>query len=139
MIRKKIHSFYYQFAVALMANQTNPKLEQSSRIQNQHLTGVKVQRASGTKRSINNNTIVNDGVFDSSFLTLKQRNTEVVEQIPLSIIEDHTKEGRWFDVNIPRIDMAQSFVKVANQAAIVSGEEFEFIFRYNQKIIQEAS
>ena len=75
--------------------------------------------------------------FASSFLTLKQRNAEVLSKLPLEAIWYATEQGRWYPVLLPDVDMAQSNVLCTNQAAIVAGEEYEFIFKYWRTIIQK--
>ncbi len=136
MVKKKLHSFQYTFGVPVKANQSNFKLEQNSRIHDQYLIGVQVERASGNKKSVNNNTIVNDDTFDASYLTLKQRNTEVAENIPLTLIEKWTANGRWYPIDVPGVDMAQSQVLCSDATVLVAGEEYQLTFKYIQRITQ---
>ncbi len=127
----------YTFGVPVQTNKTEFKLEQNSRIHDQHVIGVQIERAEKEKKSINGNDLVNDDTFNSSYLTLQQRNTEVAERIPLTLIEKWTNQGRWFPVDIPKADMAQSHVLCTNQSVLVAGEEYQLTFLYEQRIIQK--
>ena len=129
--------FYYAFGIVIAANQSEFKLEYNSPIQSEMVTGIQVRRAATSRKTVEGNDIVNDNVFDSSFLTLKQRNAEVFEKIPLTVIEQATLQGFWYDVKIPLIDMAQSSIKCSNPTAIVAGEEYELIVKYWNVVIQK--
>jgi hypothetical protein len=129
--------FYYTFGIVTQLNQSEFKLETNSPIQHEMVTGLKIRRAGANRRTSNGNNIVNDGVFNSSFITLKQRNAEVAERISLEMIEQATLQGRWFDVKIPLVDMAQSVIKCSNIGAIVAGEEYELLIRYWNVVIQK--
>lgn len=137
MVTKKKHPFVYTFGIPIKSNLTEFKLEQNSRIHDQYLTGIQIERATANKKSINNNPLVNDNAFNSSYITLKQRNTEVVEKLPLTLIEKWTNEGRWFPVSIPNLDMAQSNILCADKTLLVDGEEYQLTFQYIQNIIQK--
>ncbi len=50
--------------------------------------------------------------------------------MPLEVIALTSDNGRWFPINLPLVDMAQSYVQCINEAALVAGEEYEFVFRY---------
>lgn len=132
---KKGHGFIYTFGVLTSLNKSEFELEHNSPIRDEHILGVQTRRRSETRLSINGNAIVNDGVFDSSFLQLKQRNT-IVATIPLELIWKATDQGLFYPVNIPVIDMAQSSVLVTDPGDLVAGEEFEFTFKYFNEILQ---
>ena len=136
IIERKGHVFYYQLSVLTAANQQTFELEQNSPIQHDTVIGVQVRIQDTDRATVNNNALVNDGVFYSSFLTLKQRNAEVFEKIPLELILQATTNGFWYEVNVPGIDMAQSNIFVADLAAVVAGEEFELVFKYVHEIQQ---
>lgn len=131
------HRFIYCFGVKVDKNKKEQKLEQSSVVDKEHLIGIAVRRKGSTGISSNNNPIVSDTTFDASFLTLKQRSVEIVEKLPLAIIESFTKDGKWFDVDIPNVDMAQSSVLTANESLITDGEEFEFTFLFLKSVIRK--
>lgn len=139
-VRQIIHDFYYCFGVRVDSDTKNHfKLEHNSPIQHERVTGVKIRRryALITNKSVNNNDLVNDNCLFSSFLTLKQRNTEVFEKIPMELIWYASEQGKWFEIDIPIVDMSQSEVMCSDPTTLVEGEEFEFVFRYKNTIIQK--
>ncbi|MEM9897140.1 MAG: hypothetical protein AAF789_12300 [Bacteroidota bacterium] len=131
------HEFIYTFGVLANSKKKEQKLEQSSVVDKQHLTGIAIRRSSDTANTSNNNPIVSDAVFDSSFLTLKQRSVEVIEKLPLAIIEKFSSDGKWYEVDLPEIDMSQSSVLTSSANLIIDGEEFEFVFRFKKKIVKK--
>ena len=146
-IIRKGFTFAYGFSVPTQANRPEFKLEFSSPVQTDWVLGIQTRRrvsrfdAQGAEtvlsRSANGLPIVNDEVFFSSFLTLKQRTAEVFDSIPLQNIYQANLNGIVYQVDIPSIDMAQSSIKVSNEAAIVDDEAFEFVFFYWNKLYQK--
>lgn len=135
MNQLKAHEFQYCFAVGVDTNKTEFKLETASPIQTEHVKGIKVRAKSTGSKSINGNDLVADATLNASFLTLKQRNAEVYEKIPLEVIAKTTDAGEWYEVDLPNVDMNQSSVLCSNQAALIDGEDYEFIFKY-QKVVK---
>jgi|GEM_PF-3642068 len=136
-IIRKGWEFYYSFAIGMQTNNDKYNLEYSSPIQRETVTGVQVRMKEGNAKSINGNDLVNNDTFLCAFLTLKQRNAEVFENIPIYNIWKATEQGLWFPVNIPMIDMAQSYLLISDPSTIVAGEDFELTFRYLNTIIQK--
>ncbi len=138
-IIRKGWEFYYSLAITMQANNDKYNLEYASPIQRDTVTGVQVRMKEGNAKSINGNNLVNNDAFLCAFLTLKQRNAEVFENIPMYNVWKATEQGLWFPVNIPMIDMAQSHIFISDASTIVAGEDFELTFRYLNTIIQKRS
>ena len=136
-IIQKGWEFYYTFGILTVANKSSFKLEYNSPIQHENITGIQIRKSETGAKSVNGNDLVNDSVLFSSFLTLKQRNAEVFEKVPLHLIYLATAQGLWYEVNIPLVDMAQSEILCTNPGAIVVGEEYEIVIRYKNKITQK--
>ena len=126
--------FYYGLSVAAKAGAPEQRLEMDSPINQQRIIGVQVLKKTTNSKGLNGNDLVNDSVFLSSQLTLKQRNAEVFEKIPLEAIYYATLNGFFYPVDIPFVDMANSTVKCSNAGALVTDEEYVFIFKYFKKV-----
>ena len=129
-------TFAYCFGVEVQSARPEFKLEYSSPIQSEWVMGIQTRRAKAGALSVNQKALVNDAVFDSSFITLKQRNAEVFEKIPLWVIEQSTLNGLIYQVDIPNIDMAQSTLLCTSPGSLVQGEEYEFVMFYYNTIEQ---
>ena len=133
---KILHNFYYCLAIPVEANKTEFKLEPNSPLQRGHITGIQVRPKTTGAKSINGNDLVDTATLVASFLTLKQRNAEVFEKIPLELVALATAEGKWYEIDLPLIDMAQSNILCTNEAALTAGQDYEIVFRY-QKVINQ--
>lgn len=127
------NEFVRTFGVVTMANQAIRKLEADSPINGETVTGIQCRRVTTGAKSLNGNNLVNANVFNSTHLTLKQRNAEVLTKVPLEAIALATDNGLWYEVYLPLVDMSQSSIECKNPSAIVDGEEYELIFRYERK------
>jgi hypothetical protein len=137
-IIQKGWTFYYGFATPVDANVSEFKLERDSPINHETITGIQVRRKGDNNAlSINGNDLVNDDAFDASFLTLKQRNAEVFERIPLYNIHLATQQGTFYPVMIPLVDMYQSSIICSDSSLLVDGEDYELVVRYWNSIIQK--
>lgn len=137
-ILRKGWEFFYGFAVTTRANTGEYKLERDSPVNGERVIGVQMRRKGTTNAlSVNGNALVNNDAFDASFLTLKQRNAEVFERIPVYMIWKATEQGLWYPVNIPNIDMNQSSILCSDASLLVTGEDYEIVLKYVNKIIQK--
>ncbi len=136
-IIRKGWEFQHTFAVPAAPNMGERKLERDSPLNHQTVTGIKIRRRTDPARSINGNPLVNDNAFAASFITLKQRNAEVMEKVPLEVIAQATEQGLWYEVLLPLVDMAQSNVQCSNNAVLLAGEDYEFVFRYLRVVTQK--
>ncbi len=136
-IIRKGWEFYYSFAVEMSAGTDRYNLEYASPIQRETVTGLQIRKKEGNAKSINGNDLVNDDAFLAAFLTLKQRNAEVFENIPVYNVWKATEQGLWFPVNIPMIDMAQSHLFISDVSTVVDDEDFELTFKYLNTIVQK--
>ena len=100
-----------------------------------YIVSVSTRRAKPTRRTLNKKEIVNDNVYDASFLTLQNTDSKsIIKQLPLEAIDfDNTiKSGHLgYEVNIANIDMSNSTITVqTDESNIISEEHFELTFRY---------
>lgn len=130
--------FYYGLSVVSKVGAPEQRLEMDSPINGQRVTGIQVLKKTTGAKGLNGGDLVNDSVFLSSQLTLKQRNAEVLEKIPLEAIYYATQNGFFYPVDIPFVDMANSTVNCSNPATLVADEEYVFIFKYVRSITQSA-
>lgn len=128
--------FFYGLSVNTSANKGEYRLQQDSPLHLSTITGVQVRKLTTNAKGIYGNAIINDTAFVSSYLTLKQRNAQVFERIPLEFIRFATEQGLWYPVLVPEVDMANSSVLCTNEAAITDDEEYVFVFKYIRRITQ---
>lgn len=128
--------FYYGLSVTTKVGAPEQRLEQDSPINGRQIIGVQALKKTTGAKGLNGGDVVNDNVFLSSHLTLKQRNAEVFEKIPLEVIYFATQNGCFYPVNIPFVDMANSTVNCKNSAALVADEEYVLVFKYLQEVTQ---
>jgi hypothetical protein len=75
--------------------------------------------------------VVNDTVFDKSFLTLgTEDGEEVIYKLPLADLNRAANNGQLFYVDIPPIAPSKCSIKVATTAALSAAEVFLLCFHY---------
>ena len=81
-------------------------------------------------RALENASIINDDVFDSAFLTIMNGAMTVGSLIPLSEVEEASRENPQFGLILAISDfrIETSGITVSNKDAIVSGEYLELTF-----------
>jgi hypothetical protein len=73
-------------------------------------------------------------IFDSALLTIKVNGSDVIENLPLVVIEEIQKSiGKGLEVNLQNIDWSSSLITVQNGAAAVANTALELIFEYDYK------
>ena len=99
------------------------------------IVAVWTRRHKATRRTLNKKEIVNDTVFDSSFLSLQNTDSKsIIQHLPLEAIdfENTLRAGQLgYEVNMSNIDLSNSKINVqTDEANIITGEHFELTFRY---------
>lgn len=95
---------------------------------------IKTRRYKATRRTLQGDTIVNDANFESALLTLKVGTEDVVEQVPVELIEQATAAfpGKGYELNYAGIDWNTSYVEIPEGVTLNTGAVFEFtvVFQY---------
>ena len=106
----------------------------NSVLDNVMLKSIKTRRYKATRKTLQGDTIVNDANFESALLTLKVGTEDVVEQVPVELIEQATiaAPGNGYVLNLAGIDWNTSYVEIGEGVALNAGAVFEFtvVFQY---------
>ena len=114
------------------------KLEENSLIKDALLLFIAARRAKSGRKSVNGEAIVNDSVFDSSFITLRQgASTDPIERLPLSMIDSDrfaNSNNLGFPVNLTDIRTNECTIEChSDPADIIDNEVYEITFGYIPK------
>ena len=122
-VRKTIH-------VPITKTGSIQKFSGKDELANYLLVGIKTRRASDDARALDNTAIINNAVFDSTFLTIMNGEMTVCSLTPLSEIEDGSKDNPQFGLIVAISDFRinTSGVTISNPDAIVEGEFLELTF-----------
>jgi hypothetical protein len=123
----KQREYIKTLSIATAANETEFKFEDKSVVEDRRVVGLWV-RTGGKAR--NGADLINEDVFNSSFLDLYENETKVVAGLPLANIKKANDNGEAFELNFGKIDIHESVVFISNEAAIVPGEMIEIQFHY---------
>jgi len=125
--------YSHTVSVPTSANKKEYKIEEKSTIENHYLVGIWVSDQQGASADFQNNAVVNDQVFHSSFLTLVTEETNVRKRIPFSDIKKANDNGHPYYVNIPEVQMNESIIEIGDVANIAPGEVFLLSFEFPKK------
>ena len=122
-VRKTIH-------VPIEQTGTIQKFSGKDELSNYTVVGIKTRRTKNNARALENASIINDDVFDSAFLTIMNGAMTVGSLIPLSEVEEASRENPQFGLILAISDfrIETSGITVSNKDAIVSGEYLELTF-----------
>jgi hypothetical protein len=79
-----------------------------------------------------NDKPIAEAVFDAAMLKLKVNGSDVIEHLPLQMIEQIDKAtGKGFELNrLKDVDWASSMIVIQNGAAAVANTSIELVFEY---------
>ncbi len=129
--------YEHTFTVNIGSNTTMRQffLDKNSPVKGFDLMYIKTRRAGANRKSLQGTTIVADSVFDASFLVIKVKQTEVINQVPLEHIETATEQvpSEGYPIFLKDIDWEQSFVQVADGVTLTANTVWEFTVTFKKK------
>lgn len=135
MSSEKGHKVHYTFDVKISSREM--KLEQTSKVLHRKITHLQMRRPHVNARGLNGDPMASELSWRSAYLTLKQRTKEFGKDIPLEDIILATENGLWYEIEVPNIDMAQSSIKITNEAAAAASVAAEEVFQLKFKYIEK--
>lgn len=139
-IRKYLNLLQSITVVVRVGNGIALKLEENTMVQNGIVCFVSARRAKEGRKTLTKADIVNDAVFDSSFLELRQAGSTVVHQnLPISLLDSERyqhSEVPGHLLNLTQLKLNDTKIEImADESSIVAEECFEFTFYYISEVV----
>ena len=115
-------------SVELTPNGKEYQFKSSALHNNARIINVRARRTGFTL----NDKAIATAVFDAAMLKLKVNSSDVIENLPLQVIEQIDKAtGKGFELNLLKdVDWTSSMVIIQNGAAAVANTSIELVFEY---------
>ena len=122
----------YTFVVLVEANRSIRLLTSSTILDGATICAIRTRRSSGTRKTLQGKSIVNDANFDSAMLTVKKASEDVWDQFPVEHIERATNVSpeTGFPVHINGIDWNTTKLEIGEGVALDTGKYFEFTVEF---------
>jgi hypothetical protein len=125
---------YYTLVVEATAREINFD-GTNNRLKNAFILDVVTRRSKEGRGVKNLKTIVNDTVFESTSITLRENTSnDFLEALPITYMEDVRFAGTnsfGVEINRSNVDLSASKITVnCDESFLNQGEFFEFTFRY---------
>jgi hypothetical protein len=130
-VRNEAPTYWFN-TETLSTLKSNYKLDVQSPARGKTVLALFIAVRSHDTKGMNGQNLVNTLAFNCSFLTIKQRQSDVVYRIPLRHIEQCTSldPNNGFVLNYDDIDFSQSEIYISDKSTIVDGESFEIGIKY---------
>ena len=115
-------------SVELLPNGKEYTFKSSAIHSNAKIINVRARRNGFTL----NDKAIATTVFDAAMLKLKVNSTDVIDSLPLQVIEQIDKAtGKGFELNgLKNVDWGSSMIIIQNGAAAVANTSIELVFEY---------
>lgn len=122
----------YTFTVVVESNRSIRLLSSSTILDGATICAIRTRRASGTRKTLQGKTLVNDANFDSAMLTIKKGSEDVWDQFPVELIEKATNVSpeTGFPVHINSIDWNTTKIEIGEGVTLDTGKHFEFTVEF---------
>ncbi|MEO1413414.1 MAG: hypothetical protein AAFW73_26280 [Bacteroidota bacterium] len=126
--------YNHTFEVPINPNQNEFKLEEKSAIEHERILGVWVASPGGT--GINGSSMISQAVFDAAYISLREDETIVAKNIPLRRIKQCNDNGLPFFVDMNKVDMVESSIKIGGINDIADADLSDRVIQFTFDFIK---
>lgn len=119
--------------IRLTANQSDYKLEESSRIERNYVIGLAVNSptSTSTARASATQQLTALNILESAKLYLQVESEVIIDGLPLADVLKANNNGFWYDIHIgDRVNLSDTKVYIAKNDTIQANDLIEFTFLY---------